>query len=76
MAAASLVRNLLTDSETEVIELSDRIFLDGLALYESRPDKGYSVTDCISMNVMREQGILEVLTHDHHFAQEGFVVLI
>jgi hypothetical protein len=28
------------------------------------------------MQTMRERGITEVLTHDHHFAQEGFMVLI
>ncbi len=75
-AAANLVRTLLANTKTEVIQLSHQTFLEGLALYESRPDKGYSVTDCISMNVMRERGISEVLTHDRHFAQEGFVVLI
>lgn len=40
------------------------------------PDKGYSLTDCISMNVMRAQGMAEVLTHDGHFAQEGFTILL
>lgn len=75
-AAASLARNLLANAKTEVIQFSHQAFLEGLTLYESRLDKGYSLTDCISMNVMRERGIIEVLTHDHHFAQEGFVVLI
>jgi predicted nucleic acid-binding protein len=74
--AASLAKNLLTNAKTEVIQLSHQAFLAGLTLYESRLDKGYSLTDCISMNVMRERGITEVLTHDNHFAQEGFVVLI
>ncbi|MBP6822946.1 MAG: type II toxin-antitoxin system VapC family toxin [Acidobacteria bacterium] len=75
-AAVNLVRDILANPDIEVVLHSHDIFLNGLKLYESRPDKGYSVTDCISMNVMRERGISEVLTHDHHFAQEGFVVLI
>jgi predicted nucleic acid-binding protein len=51
-------------------------FLSGLALYEARPDKEYSLTDCISMNAMRAAGITEVLTDDDHFTQEGFTKLL
>lgn len=75
-AAAKLVNNILAGSDIGVVAHSPAVFQAGLKLYEARPDKGYSLTDCISMNVMRERGILEVLTHDKHFAQEGFVVLI
>ena len=55
---------------------SHQSFLDGLALYKARPDKGYSLTDCISMETMRREGISEILTHDGHFTQEGFTVLL
>jgi len=41
-------------------------------LYPARPDKGYSLTDCISMEAMRRHGLSEVLTTDVHFPQEGF----
>ncbi len=51
-------------------------FLTGFILYQSRPDKGYSLTDCISMTVMRERDISDALTHDNHFRQEGFNVLL
>ena len=47
-------------------------FLDGLDLYEARPDKGYSLADCISMQIMRREGLMDVLTNDRHFEQEGF----
>jgi predicted nucleic acid-binding protein len=43
---------------------------------EARPDKGYSLTDCVSMLVMRQEGITEILTHDIHFTQEGFTKLL
>jgi len=39
------------------------------------PDKGYSLTDCISMNTMRAEGLTEILTNDVHFTQEGFRAL-
>lgn len=53
-AAAKLVNNILADSDIEVVAHSLAVFQAGLKLYEARPDKGYSLTDCISMNVMRE----------------------
>lgn len=74
--ACQLVRQILDDAEIEIVVQSHESFLAGLALYERRPDKQYSLTDCISMNVMRQGRIQEVLTHDRHFAQEGFVRLI
>src|SRR5438105_965772 len=46
-----------------------------LALYEARPDKSYSLTDCRSMLAMRALGLTEALTNDHHFTQEGFTIL-
>ena len=51
-------------------------FVTGLSFYQERLDKGYSMTDCISILAMRERNVADVLTHDHHFAQEGFTVLL
>jgi len=52
-----------------------RCFWRCTALYGARPDKGYSLTDCISMHTMRREGLTEVLTNDRHFEQEGFRAL-
>jgi predicted nucleic acid-binding protein len=73
--AATTTRNLLERPNVTVIPQDHMLLLEGLDLYERRPDKEYSLTDCISMQVMRRDGITEVLTNDHHFAQEGFRVL-
>jgi predicted nucleic acid-binding protein len=70
------VREILKDAGIEVVAQSHESFLAGLALYERRPDKQYSLADCISMNVMRQRRISEVLTNDRHFAQEGFTRLL
>jgi predicted nucleic acid-binding protein len=75
-AATSNVRAILSNSNIEVAIQSHDRFIAGLELYESREDKGYSLTDCISMNIMREHGLSDVLTHDEHFRQEGFNVLL
>lgn len=73
--AAKIVRSILTARNVRVVSQSHESFLDGLALYEARPDKGYSLTDCISMQTMRREGLVEVLTNDRHFEQEGFLAL-
>lgn len=66
------VRGFLNDPGVIVVPQSRQTFLSGLTLYEARRDKAYSLTDCISMVTMRQEGIADVLTHDDHFVQEGF----
>jgi predicted nucleic acid-binding protein len=60
----------------EVLPQTRQSLLRGLDLYKGRSDKSYSLTDCISMMTMRERNITDVLTHDRHFAQEGFKILL
>lgn len=74
--ACQFVREILANARIEVVAQSHESFLAGLALYERRPDKQYSLVDCISMNVMRHKRIHEILTHDRHFSQEGFARLL
>lgn len=64
-----------SDTSLLVVEASHELFERGLDLYCSRPDKEWSLTDCISFEVMREHGIAEALTGDRHFAQAGFTPL-
>jgi len=71
--AVDTVRRALREFLVETA--SRELFLLGLDLYESRRDKQYSVVDCMSMELMKQRGITRVLTHDHHFRQEGFIVL-
>jgi len=75
-AAVKMVRAILSNPNVKVVPQTRDGFLGGLEKYDARQDKEYSLTDCISMNVMIAEGISEVLTNDHHFEQEGFVVLI
>jgi len=74
--ACRYVREILSDPGVEVTAQSHESFLAGLTLYERRADKQYSLVDCISMNVMRQRRIREILTSDRHFSQEGFAVLL
>ncbi len=70
-----VVFDILQDPGIRVIPQSRATFLAGLDLYRARPDKGYSLIDCISMHTMRREGLTDVLTNDRHFEQEGFRAL-
>jgi predicted nucleic acid-binding protein len=74
--AVLMVKKILDNPNVKVIPQSRDSFLKGIELYEQCADKGYSLTDCISMNVIAKESINEVLTNDKHFEQEGYVVLI
>ncbi|MBI3126537.1 MAG: PIN domain-containing protein [Candidatus Tectomicrobia bacterium] len=74
--AVKMVQTILKDPDVVVVPQSRDSFMNGLELFKNRPDKEYSLTDCISMSVMWKEGLLEILTGDHHFEQEGFTVLI
>ena len=73
--AVTNAQRILDDPGVQVVPQSRESFLSGMALYGARPDKGYSLTDCISMQTMRKKGLTEVLTNDRHFEQEGFRAL-
>jgi predicted nucleic acid-binding protein len=47
-----------------------------VALFEQRPDKEWSLTDCLSFVVMHDEGITRALTADHHFEQACFTALL
>jgi predicted nucleic acid-binding protein len=59
----------------EVLAGERQLFVAALNRYAARPDKDYSLVDCMSMAVMEERGIRHVLTNDHHFSQAGFIVV-
>ena len=75
--ALAMVDTICQNPQVEVLAYEPRVTLRaGLELYAARPDKSYSLTDCISICEMRRREIFEVLTHDEHFAQEGFILLL
>lgn len=73
---AKTARDAISSRDVRVIPQSRESFLSGLDLYTARPDKGYSLVDCISMQTMRRLGLTEVLTNDRHFVREGFTALL
>jgi len=74
--ARRYVQRLFTAREFQVEEASQSLLQRGLSLYLNRPDKRWSLTDCISFVVMQEHGLTEALTEDRHFEQAGFKALL
>ncbi len=74
--AVDLTKRILGNPNVSVVPQTRDSFSLGLKFYESRKDKQYSLTDCISMETMCEHQVQEVLTNDHHFEQESFTILL
>lgn len=70
-----LLAQLRSESGLMIVEASRELFDRGVDLFSQRPDKAWSLTDCISFTVMTERGLSEALTADHHFEQAGFQAL-
>lgn len=73
--ASQLYLAISSSPDIQLIAYTSKLRQAGFDLYQQRPDKGYSMTDCVSMILMKKLNIREVLTNDKHFVQEGFTIL-
>ena len=74
--AVSTVQTLLEDPTALVVPQTRDLVRRATDLYGDRLDKQWSGVDCLSMVVMEDRGIDDVLTHDHHFTQAGRTILM
>jgi predicted nucleic acid-binding protein len=70
------MRALAHEPRMNIVPASRQWIEIGGTLYESRGDKSWSLTDCISFEVMRKAGLVDALTADHHFSQAGFQIMM
>lgn len=75
-ASVELLESLEQDPNIEIIPMTEDLYKRGFELYQSRPDKEWGITDCVSFVVMQERSITEALTADEHFEQAGFQALL
>ena len=71
-----LLQFLRASPSVIIIPAEQTLFDRGAALYDQRPDKAWSLTDCISFAIMQDHNLRDALTGDHHFEQAGFNVLM
>lgn len=74
--ATEVIAAIREDPDFTCVPVDEGLFERGLSLYEERDDKPWSLTDCISFEVMRERSIDRALTADSHFVQAGFRALL
>lgn len=70
-----LLSDLRGDPAIEIVQVDAILDAAAWSLWESRPDKDWSVVDCASFVVMRSRGLTEAITTDRHFEQAGFARL-
>ena len=75
-SAVQVIRSLEESPDVEIIAQTSEQFEAALILYSQRPSKEWGLTDCNSFLIMQQQGITEVLAHDEHFVQAGFIALL
>lgn len=71
-----LYRHIQSSPAIRAVPASRPLLEEAIALYASRPDKDWPLTDCVSFVVMRDEGITQALTGDQHFEQAGFTALL
>lgn len=75
-ALVEFVADLVNDDSVDLCEPSMTLFRSGLQLFAQRPDKEWSLTDCISIVLMQDRDLSEVVSADRHFEQAGFTCLL
>ncbi len=66
----------LSRAGVEVVHVTPELQQRGIERFQSRPDKDWSLTDCISFLLMSDRKLLNAATSDEHFTQAGFHVLL
>lgn len=75
-AGVAILQALEEDINLAIVQNSEDLYRRAFALYKSRSDKEWGMTDCLSFVVMTSEKIAEALTTDIHFQQAGFIALM
>ena len=71
-AVVPFLQAIRQDPNIDIVGYDMAVYQAGFDLFTTRPDKDWSLTDCVSFSVMTNRGIPDALTQDQHFVQAGF----
>ena len=74
--AVQFIQQCYRTDNIKVVSVDTELLMKALELYQSRSDKTWGVTDCISFVVMQQQNLTDAATGDRHFVQAGFHALM
>lgn len=74
--AVQFIQQCYRTDNIRIISVDTELLIQALTLYQSRPDKTWGLTDCISFVVMQQQSLADAVTGDRHFVQAGFRALM
>ena len=74
--AVTFLQAIRADPPFEIVGYEPAVYQAGFDLFVHRPDKPWSLTDCISFAVMTQRRLTDALTADRHFEQAGFRALL
>jgi predicted nucleic acid-binding protein len=69
---ADFIHSCYSTQQIHVVETNQALLSRALDRFTSFLDKDWSLTDCLSFEVMAENGIFLAYSSDHHFEQAGF----
>ena len=74
--AVQFIQQCYRTENIRVVGVDTSLLMQALDLYQSRSDKTWGLTDCISFAVMQQQNLTDAVTADRHFVQAGFRALM
>jgi len=74
--AFQFIQQCYQTENIRVVTVDTDLLLLALELYQSRSDKTWGLTDCISFVVMKREKLTQAVTADRHFVQAGFRALM
>ncbi|MGI0493070.1 type II toxin-antitoxin system VapC family toxin [Alkalinema pantanalense CENA528] len=74
--AVQFIQQCYRTDNIKIVSVNTELLMQALALYQSRPDKTWGLTDCISFIVMQQHDLTDAVTGDRHFVQAGFRALM
>ncbi|MEO0375355.1 MAG: PIN domain-containing protein [Cyanobacteria bacterium P01_A01_bin.17] len=74
--AVQFIQQCYRTDNIRVVSVDTALLTQALDLYQSRVDKDWGLTDCLSFVVMQQQDLVDAVTSDRHFRQAGFQILM